>query len=223
MKGLYVSRPLFEQQLKDLSRNQFSTPEYDSVLTVNETKAQIFLSFDDGFESVLRHGAPLLEKHGFRAIQFLVAGNLGKINDWETSEGEAEERLMDPVGVREWLAAGNEIGSHTITHPRLTQIPPDAALEEIASSKKRLEDEFGVPIRHFCYPFGDHDERTVDLVRSAGYVTASTTIPGLNQPTTDPFKIRRIMARRGSRRWPEMRQRWALRIRRWFPGKQHHD
>ena len=123
-----------------------------------------------------------------RAIQFLVSNKLGQTNDWETETGEAEEKLMDATHVREWLAEGNEIGSHTMTHPRLTEIPENDAREEITSSKKQLEDLFEVPVKHFCYPFGDYNQRIVELVREAGYETGSTTTPGLNTPETSLFR-----------------------------------
>ncbi len=216
MKGLYVSSRLFRRQLRDLSRRGFSTPDYDSILKTEPGRPRIFLTFDDGFENVFRHGIAAMRPDGFKAIQFLVADKLGKTNDWETSVGEAEERLMDAGQVREWLAAGHDIGSHTLTHPILSQLSTTEAREEISASRKKLEDVFGMPIRHFCYPFGDYDQKTVDLVREAGYETACTTTPGLNQTTTNPFEIRRIMARHGSRKWADLRQRMVLRLNRWF-------
>jgi peptidoglycan/xylan/chitin deacetylase (PgdA/CDA1 family) len=216
MRGLYVGNRLFERQTGELSRHGFSTPSYDSVVTTEPGRHRIFLTFDDGFENVFRHGIAALGSHRLKAIQFLVADRIGKTNDWETAAGEAEERLMDAGQIREWLAAGHEIGSHTLTHPKLTHLTPDQAREEISASRKKLEDTFGIPVRHFCYPFGDHDRMTVDLVREAGYKTACTTTPGLNRPETDPFEIRRIMARHGSRKWSDLRQRMVLRFKRWL-------
>ena len=35
--------------------------------------------------------------------------------------------------------------------------------------------------------------RIGDTLRSAGYTHAVTTIPGLNQPTTPPFELRRVV------------------------------
>jgi len=216
IRGLYVSSRLFERQMRDLSRQGFTAPSYNSVLKTDSERPQIFLTFDDGFENAFRQGIPAMRPYGFKAVQFLVADRLGKTNDWETSVGEAEERLMDAGQVREWLAAGHEIGSHTLTHPKLTQLTHGKAREEISASRKKLEDVFGIPIQHFCYPFGDYDQKTMGLVQEAGYVTACTTTPGLNQPTTNPFEIRRIMARHGSRKWSDLRQRMVFRLNRWF-------
>jgi peptidoglycan/xylan/chitin deacetylase (PgdA/CDA1 family) len=136
-----------------------------------------------------------LAAHGFHAIQFLVAGRLGCPNDWEMQEGEAAEPLMEEAQVREWLAAGHEIGSHTLSHPFLTRISFRQAHEEVTASKKQLEDRFGVPVRHFCYPYGDWNTAVRDLVVAAGYETACTTEFGLNTAQSPRFELRRILAR----------------------------
>ena len=164
------------------------------------------LTFDDGFENVGRHGLESLRENGFRAIQFLVADLLGKTNEWEQREGEARERLMDAAQVRDWLAAGHEIGAHTCTHPRLSQLPLAGAREEIRASKAKLEDCFGTPIRHFCYPYGDWNPAVRDAVAEAGFSTACTTRPGLNRPGGDPLCLRRLTARYLSRNWKNL---WA--------------
>lgn len=199
LKGLYVGERLFQKQLRELAAAGFATPAYDHVTLAKPGAKQVFLTFDDGFVNALRHGLAPLAKHGFKAIQFLVADRLGKTNDWETRDGEAEERLMDVAQVNEWLAAGHEIGAHTLTHPRLTQVSAAQAREEIAASKRKLEDLFGVKIRHFCYPFGDHDDGIVELVRAAGYATACLASGGLVKPSDDPFRLNRLMVRYASR------------------------
>jgi peptidoglycan/xylan/chitin deacetylase (PgdA/CDA1 family) len=107
---------------------------------------------------------------------------------------------MDHAEIREWLAAGHEIGSHSCTHPHLSRIPLPQAREEITASKKKLEDLFGRPVEHFCYPYGDRNDAVVDLVREAGYRTACTMDFGVNTVATSPLALRRILARHPSLR-----------------------
>ena len=159
------------------------------------------LTFDDGFASVLEHGLKPLAQYGFQAIQFLVADSLGKSNVWDRAAGEVPAPLMDAAQVREWLAAGHRIGSHTLTHPFLSRIPTPQAREEIAASRKKLEDTFGVAVDHFCYPYGDWNEAVRDLVAEAGYRTACTTEFGINPVGTSPLSLKRITARYRSRNW----------------------
>ena len=120
---------------------------------------------------------------------------------------------MNVAQVKEWLAAGHEIGAHTLTHPRLTQVPPARAREEIRASKRKLEDTFGLPIRHFCYPFGDHDDRVVELVREAGYATACLTSGGMVVAGGDPWRLNRLMVRYASRNPRSMLQQLKARWR----------
>jgi len=118
---------------------------------------------------------------------------------------------MDDAQVLNWLAAGHQIGSHTRTHPWLTRLPRAAAREEIASSKKALEDRFSVAVEHFCYPYGDWNESVRDLVVAAGYKTACTTEPGVNTAADSPFALKRFTARYPSRNlkaiWARLRAR----------------
>ncbi len=202
LRGLYLSAELFDQQLAELRASGFTNEPLSQVITEPPAStAGITLTFDDGYQNALRYGLEPLAKHGFQAIQYLVANRLGQLNDWDVRVGEAPEPLMSEPEVRDWLAAGHEIGSHTSTHPYLTRIPINEAKNEIQDSKKRLEDTFGVPIQHFCYPYGDWNPIVRDIVIEAGYLTAVTTDFGVNTLETSPFELKRITARYPSKNW----------------------
>jgi len=201
LKSLYVGKGLFSWQMRDLRRGGFATGSLDAPRKFSSPDpARAVLTFDDGSRSAFRHAMPELAGNRFHAIQFLVADAIGGLNHWDIRDHhEVPDPLMDAVEIREWLAAGNEIGAHTLTHPRLTGIPEDRAREEIFASKKKLEDLFGIPIRHFCYPYGKWNRRVRDLVEQAGYETAVTLDFGVNGHAADPFALRRIGARHPSR------------------------
>jgi peptidoglycan/xylan/chitin deacetylase (PgdA/CDA1 family) len=210
LKGMYMSVRLFARQLGELRAAGFTAGTLETC-AAPVTGRRVVITFDDGYTNVLRYGVEPLVTTGFRAIQFLVADLLGKHNVWDVPEGEAPEPMMDRAQVREWLSAGHEIGSHTLSHPWLTRLPVSAAREEITASRKKLEDAFGRPIRHFCYPFGDWNERIRDLVAGAGYQTACTTGPGVNTAADSPFALKRFTARYPSRNlkaiWSRLRAR----------------
>jgi peptidoglycan/xylan/chitin deacetylase (PgdA/CDA1 family) len=161
---------------------------------------------------VLRHGLEPLAATRFKAIQFIVADLLGGRNEWDVAVGEAPEPMMDAAQVREWLAAGHQIGSHTLSHPWLTRLPLAQAREEITASRKKLEDTFSVAIEHFCYPYGDWNPAVRDLVAAAGYRTACTTEPGMNTAGSDPFALKRFTARYPSRNLKAIWQRLKARL-----------
>jgi len=186
-KGLVISPRLFANQLAELQAAGFTSINLNPV---TEVRSGIGITFDDGYTSVFNHAMEPLHAHGFQAIQFLVSGFLGKTSAWD---GEPEP-LMDKAQIKDWLQAGHTIGAHTVNHVHLTQVSEIVAREEIQASRKKLEDEFGVTIQHFCYPYGDWNRKTADLVAEAGYLTASTTEFGVNITGTDSFALKRIHA-----------------------------
>jgi peptidoglycan/xylan/chitin deacetylase (PgdA/CDA1 family) len=129
----------------------------------------VALTFDDGCETDLLVAAPILKAHGCSATFFVSSGLLG-------SPG-----FLDAGQVRELANNGFEIGSHGATHQYLPDIPVNAMADEIAGSKKRLEEILGGEVHHFSCAGGRWNERVVAAVKSAGYRSISTSIIGRNR------------------------------------------
>ena len=70
--------------------------------------------------------------------------------------------------------AGWEIGSHTRTHPHLTQSRRRELRAELESRKATVEERLGRPCPTLAYPYGDYDERVVAAAGAAGYAAAGT-------------------------------------------------
>jgi peptidoglycan/xylan/chitin deacetylase (PgdA/CDA1 family) len=211
---LYHSPGRFDEQLATLRRHGYSWAPLTEVLAPKgDSGRKAVITFDDGCANVLEHGLGPLARHQFRAIQFLVAGFLGQINEWDVAKGDVPERLMDETQVREWLAAGHEIGSHSVTHRNLRHLSPAEAREEIFGSKKSLEDRFGLEVRHFCYPYGSWNPLVRDLVAAAGYRTACTMRFGINHADASPFELRRIIPLSSGETLAKIRHRLGRKIR----------
>ncbi|QQY08808.1 MAG: polysaccharide deacetylase family protein [Candidatus Xiphinematobacter sp.] len=196
-KDLYVRPCLFKKQMEELWKEGFCTTHLRAQKNFAQPKNnRLVITFDDGSRTVFQHAMVPLWKLGFTAIQYLVTEHIGGRNEWDTLLGEVEDPLMDESQVRTWLSAGHKIGAHTLTHPHLTYLDRRQAREEIASSKKKLEDMFGVAVQHFCYPYGSWKVWVRDLVEEAGYKTAVTTDPGIcHTNAIDPFILPRISVR----------------------------
>lgn len=126
------------------------------------------LSFDDGFADNLEFGVGALASEGGVGTVYVVVSKIG------AAAGRAGGMLSLPE-LRRLVAAGWEIGSHSLSHPRLPELGEAAQREEIHGSKRRLEDLLGAAVRSFAYPYGLHDPVTVRLVEEAGYENAVTT------------------------------------------------
>lgn len=195
LPALYVPPRRFARQMDELL-----AAGGDCISFGELSRAPIFkdisfcLTFDDGFCNVFENALPIIRERKLRSIQFIVAALIGGTDEWDRAIGEPALRLMDEAQIREWLAEGQEIGSHTLTHPHLTQIPLEQARKEIFDSKKLLEDRFGREIRHFCYPYGDYNPAIRNLVGEAGYRSACTVEFEAVLPTAHPHALPRVMA-----------------------------
>jgi peptidoglycan/xylan/chitin deacetylase (PgdA/CDA1 family) len=208
LRGLYVNPEQFERHVQELKNAGFTTAALSELTSATVALSnKVVFTFDSGFRSVLDNGLRPLCNAGFRAIQFLVPNFLGKFNEWELRDGEVPEPLMDAFQVREWLSAGHEIGSQSMTHASLTRLSVRDAREEIFSSKKKLEDMFAAPVIHFCYPYGNWNDAIRDVVIEAGYQSACTTRFGVNTPETPKHAIHRIAARHPTRSLKALKQR----------------
>jgi peptidoglycan/xylan/chitin deacetylase (PgdA/CDA1 family) len=96
--------------------------------------------------------------------------------------------------LREMNAAGLEVGSHTLTHPILTQVSEEQLQREVRESRLQLEARLGQKVDLFCYPNGDYNARVQREVARAGYRCAVTTEYGLNERGSYPLTLRRIHA-----------------------------
>jgi peptidoglycan/xylan/chitin deacetylase (PgdA/CDA1 family) len=195
-KLLYVTPERFERQLWTLRRlglRGVSTGEGVARLRNGTARGCVAFTFDDGYADTLTAASPLLKRYGFRATCYVVSGALGTFNRWDAEYLQERKPLMSRGQLDQWLGAGMEVASHSVSHQRLQQLPQDAALCEIAESRSALHDMLGVPIEHFAYPFGDFTADIVELVRRAGYSSAVTVVPGVARASDDRLRLPRIL------------------------------
>jgi peptidoglycan/xylan/chitin deacetylase (PgdA/CDA1 family) len=137
--------------------------------------AMVTTSWDDGHPLDLRV-AELLDKHGLRGT-FYVPLNYA-----------AFPRLT-PSQMRAMQASGMEIGSHTVSHPRFTQLPDVDALRELKDSRDGLEQILGGRVRSFCFPEGKFSRGHLSLVKAAGYELARTTVAFRTELDFHPYAM----------------------------------
>jgi peptidoglycan/xylan/chitin deacetylase (PgdA/CDA1 family) len=96
----------------------------------------------------------------------------------------------------EWVAAGGEIGGHTVTHPFLGQVDETSGRAEVRECRELLATRYGQPPAVFCYPFGDSSGGACRWVRDAGFLAAVTTLEGVVTRGVDPYLLPRLPAPR---------------------------
>jgi peptidoglycan/xylan/chitin deacetylase (PgdA/CDA1 family) len=124
-----------------------------------------------------------------RLLEYLVA-KLGLSHD--TTLGQDRFRLMSPAEITQLAAAGFDIQLHTHRH-RLSMDNRDEVAREIQDNRQRLQSWVGAEARHFCYPSGKHVQRHGEWLRELAVDSATTCEPGLNDRSTDPYRLRRFL------------------------------
>jgi peptidoglycan/xylan/chitin deacetylase (PgdA/CDA1 family) len=184
----------FERQMDWLKEHNYHILSLSQALDTLKygiiSKKCVVLTFDDGYTDFLENAAPVLKQHEFPATLFVVAGMVGGISRFRSPE--YHRPLLDWKGIEEVTRLGFSIGSHSMNHPDLTSLPPEKLEEEIAASKKVIEDRLGMPITLFSYPFARYGKRETIAVEMAGYHCAVTGSSWWgNGLETDRFRLER--------------------------------
>lgn len=156
-----------------------------------------FLTFDDGFADTATTALPLMSERGLTGLAFVLPGHLdaGAPLAWPEVAGEAGRRpqlmrSMDWTMLEALVEAGWEVGSHTMSHPRLPDLADEALAQELLDSRRAVETRLG-RCELLAYPFGAWDERVAAAARAAGYSFAFT-LPFGGQSTATPMSIPRV-------------------------------
>lgn len=180
-RSLYCHDVRFAEQMAYLHRNGFHVLTMDAAAAHLRgegalPKRAVVLTFDDGYENFYTHAFPVLARYRFPAIVYVLSGLIGETAHWYKRDGREPPRLLSRTQILELRRGGIEIGSHGVSHIRLTEAAPEQLREELTRSKAGLEDLLGEEVRHFCYPYGSHNPAVVDAARAAGYATAVTNV-----------------------------------------------
>lgn len=187
-----VSMQQFCDQLDFLAAAGYATPTVSELVSAPAkwTGRTAVITFDDGYADNLAASAAL-QKRGMRATWFIVTGAIGEVPTWP-ADGRPAGRLLNATELREMQAAGMEVGSHTVSHVRLTEVDDTRLHQELGGSRATLEDLLGHAVTSFAYPFGARDARCAEAVHQAGYTAACTTRTGWALRDGDPYLLRRL-------------------------------
>lgn len=188
-RGIYslnnVSPKSFAWQMKFLSKHHYDVVSFDDYIQAEKKglafrKNTVVIHFDDGYEDNYTQAFPVLKEHRFPASIFLVSDSIGLAHflNWDQ--------------VKEMEKHGIEFGAHTRRHAYLPEVSHDVAVDEIAGSKKVIEDHLGHKIKYFVYPSGGFTDEVKGIVANAGFEAAGTTNRGRDIFNRDVYELNRI-------------------------------
>lgn len=181
----YLKRMGFDiVKLQDLIESMSSS--------IQSPSPRIAITFDDGLESVFNEALPVLKSENVPATIFIITDRIGKQGVYD----QVDSKYLDLNQIHEMQSSGLvDIGSHTITHPCLSEISEDTARKEIIESKKLLESSIQAQVQFFSFPYGGaqtFSSKHIDFILEAGYMAAFTNIAGINKKGDSLFEMKRI-------------------------------
>jgi len=192
----------FKQQIELLSKH-FRLVPLDEILVHNPSNTQRLASitFDDGFFSVKEQALPYLKA---KQIPFSVFVNSMAIKHNRLFYGAGvpdinrtydRKVFLDEGDVKELVAEGVVIGSHSSTHKDLAECDDASLKEEILDNKLYIEGLTGAAVRHLALPFGKrehYNERVLNFCYSVGHDFVYTTNPSFFDLTNGERLIPRV-------------------------------
>ena len=158
----YVSVPNFRAQMQALHDWGYTAIPVSLFLEALIKGAElpqkpIVITFDDGNRNIYDNAFPIMQEYDYPGVFYIVANRLySGTNIAHVSE------------LKEMIAAGWEIGSHSYTHTDLT-LDHSIAQYEILQSKLAIEEALDIKVLTFAYPFGTVDPYLAQKVSDYGY------------------------------------------------------
>jgi len=195
--GLHVRADRFEAQLNHLRQhyqvislaefvkarqNNVPLPDYSVVLT-----------FDDGYRNFLTSALPRLAARNMHVSMFLITDRIRPENqsqpgEWRESD---DESFLSWEEVKTLQQHGVEIGSHTCSHRKLSEIVPVEAERELSLSHQTIAAHLSQATMPVAFPYGSYSDPVIAMTRKLPYTCALTTDAGTNGHATDLFLLRR--------------------------------
>ena len=185
-----VTPEAFEAQLTMLVRAGWRGATFHEAVPRPPYRRTLAVTFDDAFLSVLDRAFPILSKLDLPATVFaptsFIADERGRlewpgIDMWANSPDASELEAMSWPDLRFLAGHGWEIGSHTRTHPRLTQLDDQALRRELETSREECSVALSTSCHTLAYPYGDVDPRVAAAAAAAGYGAAAALSSSLRR------------------------------------------
>ena len=174
-----TDRARFAWQMDELLRLARPIAADTAELPADERGLCAMVTFDDGFRCVVRNALPELLQRRIPAAIFVPAGCLGTGPAWlaGSDHPDAGEEVLGADELHVLPREFFRVGSHSLDHVRLPELPDDELRRQLVESRARLEHVTGGPVKLLSPPYGACDARVLALAREAGYTRVFTIRP----------------------------------------------
>lgn len=185
--GLYVPPKEFAAQMQALSAAGYHAVTMDQMLAYWTRGAPlphgkpIVISFDNGYQSQYTQALPILRRLGWVGVENLQLTGL------PPSQGG-----LSQAQIRGLVGAGWELDTQGFSHADLITLDAAQLHYQVATARSVIKHRYHVAANWFCYPSGHYDTTVVAAVKAAGYVGATTVVPGWAGPKSDLYRLPRL-------------------------------
>jgi peptidoglycan/xylan/chitin deacetylase (PgdA/CDA1 family) len=205
--SLAVAPDVLEAQLTSLVRRGWRGATFRDAVRSPPSKRTLAVTFDDAYLSVLQLAQPIMERLGLPGTVFVPTAFAPQrqrlrwdgIEQWLATPSASELECMSWRDLEGLVQDGWEVGSHTRTHPRLTQLDDDGVRHELVQSRRECTAALGAPCETLAYPYGDVDDRVARFTAAAGYSAAAILSSSLRND--GPHRWPRVGIYHGDTRW----------------------
>jgi peptidoglycan/xylan/chitin deacetylase (PgdA/CDA1 family) len=191
--SLYVPSDQFSAQMTALKEGGWRAVTLDQLQaywthgTPLGTTKPIVITFDRGYGSQYTNALPVLKQLGWVGVENLQVSGLSP------SDGG-----LTGTQIQGLVSAGWELDTQGVSQDDLTTLDQAQLQSEVATARQMLGAQYHVPVNWFSYPSGSYDATVVAAVRAAGYVGATTIVPGWASPQGDRYRLPRLVVLAGT-------------------------
>ena len=162
---------LIERKCQVIPSDYFGHLKSDNLYSI--------ITFDDGFENLTYNAIPILEEKKFPFTIFFISSYFGKTPEWEFegTHPDMNEKIMTVEHMNNLPKNLVTIGSHTVSHEKLTSYLEEDLIYELEESKKQLENLSGRQVEVIAFPNGEYNNFIVQKSFAAGYKRVFTIDP----------------------------------------------
>ena len=185
----------FTRQLDMIQKNSKVVPA-DIAELDKDVKLYSVLTFDDGFKSLLITAIPQMAERKIPATIFVPSGFVDKNADWDMEDtcADRSKQIMSETDLKNLDADLIKIGSHTVSHAKLTMLDQENIKYQLLNSKQQLEQILGYSVTMFSFPYGAFNNHIIETAKQAGYYRVFTIIPDWSMTVSDEFISGRVAA-----------------------------
>jgi len=185
-----LDRAKFVEQMEYLKNRGYRSLNSEELLAAldpdgPEVDRAVVITFDDGYKTVYDHAYPVMKSLGLKGIICIYPAFIGS------------KLAMTWEQMAELIKEGWSVECHSYTHANLSSkyMNPEAEKafleKEILTSRDKIERQLGNKVRFMVWPYGVYTDRTLKMVKDAGFAGAMTVDGGANYKGLSPYIVKR--------------------------------